>query len=129
MKTIILLALSAALFVTASAAPTPDKLLEAPTGFIRFVIHTEQWGGNEFYLRTDKILAVRTPHSTDGKPASSTVEIYTMAPGSEYSPAGKGEFVAGNQRFLLELGSPEEARKAVDSILAAIGKADRTNTK
>jgi hypothetical protein len=129
MKTIILLALSAALFVTASAAPTLDKLLEAPTGFIRFVIHTEQWGGNEFYLRADKILAVRIPYSNDGKPASSTVEIYTMAPGSEYSPAGKGEFVAGNQRFLLELGSPEEARKAVESILAAIGKADRSNAK
>jgi len=130
MKTIILLALSAALFVTASAAPTPAKLLpDAPVGFIRFVIHTEQWGSNEFYLKTDKILAVRIPFSEDGKPASSAVEIYTMAPGPEYSPGGKGEFVASNQRFLLELSSPEEARKAVDSILAAIGKADRGHAK
>lgn len=119
MKNAILLALSAALIATASAAPGkpfPDQLLpDAPDGFVHFVIHTEQWGSNEFYLKTEKILAVRIASTQEGQPASPEVEIFTMAPGSS----------SGNQRFLLILSSPEEARKAVASILTAISKADR----
>ena len=105
------------------AAETSDKLLpDAPTGFLHFAINTTKHGTNEFYLKTDKILAVRIASTEKEGIASSDVEIYTVGPGSEYSPQGDGRFIPSNQRFLLHFASVDEAKKAVTSILKAITK-------
>ena len=108
------------------AAERTDKLIpDAPVGFLHFTINTADRGTNEFYLKTDKILAVRIASPEKEGLTSSDVEIYTMAPGIEYSPQGEGKFLPSNQRFLLHFSSVDEAKKAVASILAAITKAEQ----
>ncbi len=110
------------------AAERTDKLIpDAPVGFLHFTINTEE-RTNEFYLKTDKILAVRIASTEKEGLTSSDVEIYTVAPGIEYSPQGEGKFLPSNQRFLLHFSSVDEAKKAVASILAAITKAEQVAT-
>jgi len=104
-----------------------DKLLsDAPVGSIHFVIDVPDHDSNEFYLQTDKILAVRVGSVKGSEGKASSVEIYTVAPGIEYSPQGEGKFLSGNQRFLLQFPTLEEARKAAASILSAIAQAKQT---
>jgi hypothetical protein len=129
MKTILPI-LFYALVVSSYAAESPaartDKLLQdAPIGFLHFSIDSTDHVTNEFYLKTDKILAVRVAAAKAEDSKGSTVEIYTIAPGMEYSPQGEGKFLPSNQRFLLQFPSVEEARKAVTAILSAITKAEQ----
>ncbi|HEY8990473.1 MAG TPA: hypothetical protein VIM46_00715 [Luteolibacter sp.] len=127
MKTVLPFLFSAIIAPGFAAEPVTervDKLLpDAPAGFLHFAIGVPNQEVNEFYLKLDKVLAVRVgAEKMSGGNAS--VEIYTVAPGIEYSPQGEGKFLTSNQRFLLQFSSLEDARRAAASILLAVSKAE-----